>query len=400
MNHRISTSMLYQQSISSLQSRQADLSHLQQQLSTGKKLLTAKDDPVGAGSAVTLDRALAELERFGANGDAVRHRLGLQENALAQAGQAMGRIATLTVQANGGTLSDGDRQAIAIEVESLRDALLDLANSPDGTGRYLFGGSQDGSPPFARGPGGVSYSGDQTRRSVEVAPQMFVEDTLPGSGAFMRVRAGDGRIDAGADAGNTGTGVVSGFGLTDSAGWSGGDYRIVFAADGAWSVHDAEGNMVDTGIHAPGEAITFDGLRLAIDGEPAAGDAFSIGRAATRDVFATIDNLLGALAMDPTTDAQRTAQQNALQTAMRDVSTAQQHLIDARADGGAGLASVEQADDLRAAHVLTIESTLSGLRDLDYAEAISRFELEMVALEAAQLSFMQMQRLSLFGMIR
>ena len=343
MNHRISTSMLYQQSISNLQSRQADLSHLQQQLSTGKKLLTAKDDPVGAGSAVTLDRALAELERFGANGDAVRHRLGLQENALAQAGQAMGRIATLTVQANGGTLSDGDRQAIAIEVKSLRDALLDLANSPDGTGRYLFGGSQDGSPPFARGPGGVSYSGDQTRRSVEVAPQMFVDDTLPGSGAFMRVRAGDGRIDAGADAGNAGTGVVSGFGLTDSAAWSGGDHQIVFAADGAWSVHDADGNLLGDGIHAPGEEIAFDGLRLVIDGAPAAGDTFSIGRAETRDVFATIDNLLGALSMDPTTDAQRTAQQNALQTAMRDVSTAQQHLIDARADGGAGLASVEQA---------------------------------------------------------
>jgi len=400
MNHRISTAMFYQQSISTMQSRQADLSQLQQQLATGRKILTAKDDPVGAGSAVALDRALAELERFGANGNAVRHRLGLQENALAQAGDAMGRIATLTVQANGGTLSDGDRHAIALEIGSLRDALMDLANSPDGTGRYLFGGSQDGSPPFARGPGGVDYSGDQTRRSVEIGPQMFVDDTLPGSEAFMRVRAGDGRIDAGADAGNTGSGVVSGFGLADSAAWSGGQYRIVFGADGAYAIEDAGGNAVGNGTHAPGEAITFDGLRLDIDGAPAAGDAFSIGPAATRDVFATIDKLLGALAMDPTTDAQRTAQQNALQAAMRDVSSAQQHLVDARAGGGAGLAAIEQADDLRAAHGLTIESTLSGLRDLDYAEAISRFELEMVALEAAQLSFMQMQRLSLFGLIR
>lgn len=400
MTHRISTPMLYQQSISTMQSRQAELSKLHQQLATGKKLLTAKDDPVGAGSALTLDRALAELEQFGTNGNAVRHRLGLQENALAQAGEVMGRIGILAIQANGGTLSDGDRRAIAIEVESLRTALLDLANTPDGTGRYLFGGSQDGSPPFARGPEGVVYGGDQTRRNVEVAPQIFVQDTLPGSEVFMRVRAGDGRVDAGAAAGNSGSGVVAGFGVADSSQWAGGGYRITFGADGAYSIEDDGGNAVASGHHAPGETIAFEGLRISIDGAPAAGDAFHIGAAPAGSVFDSIDQLLGALAMDPTTDAQRTAQQNALQSAMRNVATAQEHLIDARADGGAGLSMIEQADDLRAAHGLTIESTLSGLRDLDYAEAISRFELEMVALEAAQLSFMQMQRLSLFGLIR
>ena len=400
MTHRISTPMLYQQSISTLQSRQADLSKLQQQLATGKKLLTAKDDPVGAGSAVALDRALSELGQFGANADTVRHRLGLQENALAQAGEIMGRVSERAIQANGGTLSDGDRHSIAIEVRSLRTALLDVANTPDGTGRYLFGGSRDANPPFARGPAGVAYGGDQTRRSVEVAPQIFVQDTMPGSEAFMRARTGDGRVDAGADSGNSGTGVVSGFGLIDSGAWQGDAYRISFAADGAFAVEDADGNPVAGGTHSPGEAIEFHGLRLVVDGAPAEGDAFTIGPAAPRSVFETLDGLLAALTMDPTTEAQRTAQQNALQSAMRNVATAQEHLIDGPAEGGASLSMIEQADDLRAAHGLTIETTLSGLRDLDYAEAISRFELEMVALEAAQLSFMQMQRLSLFGLIR
>lgn len=400
MTHRISTPMLYQQSISSLQSRQASLSHLQQQLATGKKLLSARDDPVGAGAAVALDRALAELEQFASNGTTVRHRLGLQENALAQAGDTVGRIATLAVLANSGALADGDRHAIAIEVASLRDALLDLANTPDGAGRYLFGGTRDGSPPFSRVPGGVDYAGDQTRRSVEIGPGMVVHDTLPGSETFMRVRTGDGRIDAAAVTGNAGTGRVGAFGLADPTQWSGDSYRIVFAADGAYEIHDAADNVVGSGTHAPGEAVLHGGLRLVIEGSPAAGDQFSIGPAGTRDIFATIGGLLDALAMDPVGDAAKTAQQNALQAAMRDIATAQQHLIDARADGGAQLALVEQAADLRAAHGLTIETTLSGLRDLDYAEAIARFELEMVALEAAQLSFMQMQRLSLFNLMR
>lgn len=400
MISRLSTSMLYQQSISQLQSRQAGLAQLQEQMATARKLVTAKDDPVGAGAAVKLDRALAELEQFESNGNTLRHRLGLQENVLAQAGDALGRVSTLAVQANGGALSDADRRAIAIEVASLRDTLLDLANTPDGTGRYLFGGTRDGGIPFTDAGGVVAYNGDQTRRSVEVAPLMPVDDTLPGSEVFMRVRTGDGRIDARVDAGNSGTGTIAGFTLADSAQWNGGAYRIDFAANGTYSVTDANGDPVATGTHAPGDTLAFAGLTLSIEGNPADGDGFTIGPAQTRDVFATLDALLGALTMEPTTGTQQAAQQNALQGALRDIATAQGHLIDARADGGARLAALDQADDLRMAQGVTIEGTLSGMRDLDYAEAISRFELEMVALEAAQLSFMQMQRLSLFDYMR
>lgn len=397
---RISTTMLYQQSMSTLQGKQASLANLQQQLATGRKLLTAKDDPVAAGAAVGLDRALAELERFEANGQAARHRLGQQENALAQAGEMLGRITELTVRANSASLSDADRNAIAIEVQSLRDSLLDLANAPDGTGRYLFGGTQDGSPPFSRSAGAVSYDGDQTQRRIAIAPQMTVDDTLPGSEVFMRVRTGDGRVDARADASNTGSGVVADFRVDDGTAWGGGRYTIAFGAEGTYSVFDADGVEQASGTHAPGEAIAFAGLRVTLGGTPAEGDAFSIGPAQTRDVFATIDGLLGALTQAPTTAAERTAQQNALQGAMRDITTAQAHFIDARAAGGAQLAALDNADALRDAQGLTIETTLSGLRDLDYAEAIARFQLENVALEAAQLSFVQMQRLSLFNLIR
>ncbi|WP_337245256.1 flagellar hook-associated protein FlgL [Luteimonas sp. gir] len=400
MSNRISTSMLYQQSIASLQSKQASLARLQQQMTTGQKLLTAKDDPVGAGAAVGLDRALAELERFGKNGDAVRHRLGMQESALTQAGGIMGRITELTVRANSASLSDGDRKAIAIEITSLRDSLLEVANSPDGTGRYLFGGTQDGSPPFSRVAGSVVYGGDQTQRQVEVAPQLFVADTAPGSEVFLRVRTGDGRVDVAAQAGNTGTGRVGSFSVADSSRWDGGSYQIAFGEAGAYEVRDAAGEVVGSGTHVDGEAIDVNGVHVVVSGAPADGDAFEVGPASTRDVFATIDRLLGALALDPTTDAQRAAQQNALQGAMRDIATAQDHLIDARAAGGAQLSALDGADSLRDAQGLTIETTLSGLRDLDYAEAIAQFNLEKVALDAAQLSFVQMQRLSLFDLLR
>jgi len=400
MSTRISTSMLYQQSISTLQSKQAAMAKVQEQLATGKKLVTAKDDPVGAGVAIGLDRAFAELERFGANGSTVRHRLGMQESVLTQAGQIMSRITELTVQANGGGMSAEDRQAIAIEVQSLRDNLLDLANSSDGTGRYLFGGTQDDSPPFTQTAGGVTYSGNQNQRRVEVAPELFVADALPGSEIFMRIRTGDGRVDASSSESNSGTAYISDFGVIDSAAWTAGRYRIEFGADAAYSVKDQDGNEVAAGTYAPGEAITFAGARIVLQGMPADGDNFEFGPSSARDIFATVDRLIDTLRMTPASPAERAAQQSALQSAMRDISMAQEHFIDVRASGGAQLSALDNADSLRDAQGLTIETTLSGVRDLDYAEAISRFNLHKVALDAAQLSFMQMQRLSLFDLLR
>ena len=106
MNYRISTGMMYQQSISTMLAKQAKLAHTQQQLASGQRLVTAKDDPVAAGTAVGLDRAVAELERFGMNASAVQNRLGLQENALTQVGDAMARVNELVILANTAALGD------------------------------------------------------------------------------------------------------------------------------------------------------------------------------------------------------------------------------------------------------------------------------------------------------
>lgn len=400
MSDRISTGMMFSQSLSSMMARQKQLSALQQQLATGQKLVTAKDDPVAAGTAVGLDRTLAELERFGKNANTVANRLGLQENILAQAGDSMARVNELAIQANNGSLSDDDRRAIAAELRSIHDGLLSLANSTDGSGRYLFAGSADDSAPFSRTAGGIAYNGDQTQRRIEIAPDTFVADALPGSEIFMRVRTGDGSVDARADAGNGGTAVLTDYGRGSGGGWNGEAYRIVFTGADSYDVFDAAGNQVGDGTWASGQDIAHGGLRLKIEGEPVAGDAFEIGAAGTRDVFATLQRLIGALENDALTPAEKAARQNALQASMRDVARASERMIDARASGGAQLAAIDDAANVREANGVTIQGTLSELRDLDYAEAITRYQLESTALQTAQTVFTRMQGMSLFDLLR
>ena len=399
MNNRISTSGAYQLQLGTMLRRQAGLSHTQQQLASGQRLVTAKDDPVAAGTAVSLDRATAELERFGENANLLGNRLNLQESVLAQAGDRLARVRELTIQANNAAMSSEDKKAITAELKVIRDEMIGLANSQDGSGRYLFGGTADDHAPFVVSGGNVSYTGDQRQRRVEIAPDQFVSDTLAGSELFMRVKAGDGRINGAAATTNTGSGVLMEFGLDASGSWSGGSYSVAFTAPDTYELRDAAGTVISTGTYVSGEGISVGGLNLRIDGAPAAGDSFSIGPAKTNDVFGMIDDLVTALEMPDDSPTQRAAQQNALQASLRDAATAQEHFIDGRATGGAQLAAMDSAAELREAQSVTLETTLSGIRDLDYAEAISRFQLESTALQAAQKAFMKLQSSSLFDLM-
>ncbi len=112
MSSRISTSMMYNQSVSLMMAKQAKLSHLEQQIATGSKIVTAKDDPVGAGAAVGLDRSLAALDRMKLNAGNVQNRLGVQENTLAQVNDLMGRVNDLTIQASNPALSAADKKTL------------------------------------------------------------------------------------------------------------------------------------------------------------------------------------------------------------------------------------------------------------------------------------------------
>ena len=401
MNSRISTGMMFSQSVATMLGKQTKLAHLQQQLSSGQRLVTAKDDPVAAGTAVGLDRAVAQLAQFASNANGVQNRLGLQENALSQAGDLMARVSDLTIEANNASLTTDDRKAIASELQAIHDQMISLANSTDGSGRYLFGGTADGTAPFAKSGGSVVYNGDQTQRQVEIAADTYVSDALPGSEIFMRIRTGDGTLDAHAASANTGSVLLLDFGRDASSGtYAGESYTLQFTAADAYDILDAGGNVVSSGTYVAGEDVSFNGVRLRLDGTPAAGDTIQVGPSQNQDVFSTLTNLIDALNTDPASDADRASLQNALQTSMRDVKMASAKLIDARASGGAQLSAIDNAAELRASNEVTLKTTLSSIRDLDYAEAIGQYQLETAALQAAQTVFKQMQSMSLFQMMR
>lgn len=400
MSSRISTGMMYSQSVALMMAKQAKLSHLEQQIATGSKIVSAKDDPVAAGAAVGLDRSLAALERMKLNGNNVQNRLGVQENTLAQVNDLMARVNDLTIQASNPALSAPDKKTLITELNQIREGLLSLANSSDGTGRYVFGGTNDSDPPFATIDGKVVYRGDQTQRQVEVGPDTYVRDALPGSEIFLRIPTGDGFVDGSAAAGNAGNGVLTNITRDGSDSWNGQSFSVRFTAADQYEVLDGAGNVTGTGTYKAGSELEINGVRLQIAGAPATGDSFNVQAASSRDIFGTMDKLIAALDADTGTPAKMAAQQNELQSALRDVGRAAERMIDSRAAGGAQLKALDNAAEMREANGVTLKTTLSQMRDLDYADALSQYQLESTALQAAQTLFSQMQSMSLFNKIR
>ncbi len=400
MINRISTTGFYRNAIDTMLQRQSAVARAQEQLATGQRVLRGADDPLAAGASVALDRSLAELERFGLNSNVLSNRLNLQESTLGEAGEAMHRLRELGVQAVNSVLSPSDRASISKEVEQIRERMLSLANSVDASGRYLFGGSQDDKKPFIDNAGAVTYLGDQVQRRIEVAPELALADAEAGSEVWLRIPTGDGRVTAAAAAGNNGTGVLSGFSLLDNATWNNADLSLRFTGPNAYEVLDGGGAVINAGAFTSGQTINFNGVSMKIDGAPAAGDTFAIGPSRPRDVFATVQNFIDALNQPANDITERTRQQNALSAVLFDVGAAQSHLIDKRASGGARLAAIDDANDLRSAQSITLKSALSDLRDVNVAEAVSRLSQESTALEAAQASFTRIQGLSLFNYIR
>jgi flagellar hook-associated protein 3 FlgL len=183
-------------------------------LATGLKIRTPSDDPAGAARLLSIERIRVAYDRYAENANLVAATLGRATTELESGGEILGEVRARIVEALNGTLSESDRASLADDVDGAADRLILVANA-GAEGRFLFGGSRTGAPPFKRyaGKDGVErvrYFGDDLRPRVEVAPGLKEIAGLPGSTAFgAGVAARGGTVYSGG-----GTGVVAAAGLS------------------------------------------------------------------------------------------------------------------------------------------------------------------------------------------
>lgn len=397
---RISTSEIFGNGINAIQRQQAQLTRTQEQLATGRRVLRPSEDPGAAVQALKLRERVAAVEQYTRNATLATSRLEGQETVLSQMGDALQRARELSVQAANATQTSESRAAIAREIRQLGDQLLDSANSRDASGEYLFAGFRSGNRPFVRDPSGrVEYLGDGGQRRVALSPDRSV--AVGDSGLeWMSIPRGNGVYAVTPAPGNVGTARVNTAEITNPADVAPVSYTLEFTAPDTWALRGAAGDLLATGSYAPGQAIDVGGRRIVLDGTPAAGDRFEIAPAGVTSLFSIFDDLAAALEAPVNTPGAPARRDHAINVALGDIDQGIARVLELRTSVGARLNTIESQGVINEDQGLALKTALSAIEDLDYADAISRFNLQQVALQAAQQTYVQLGRLSLFDFIR
>lgn len=402
---RISTNQIFDQNLAAMLNQQSALANTQNQLSTGKRITNPSDDPAGSVQILNLQREFNLTEQYLANANVATGKLQEEETVLKSSSDILQRIRELAVQGLNDTNTQEDRKTISSEINQLNKQLLALANTQDSNGDYLFSGFANSTQPYETIFS--AYQGDEGQRNLKVGAGVLVESNDPGFAVF-EARVAESIISDNSTpvASNVEISITGDSNVDDTFD----ELTFTFTEDavtpGVFNVEvsDADGNTANF-AYQDGESIALDdlsenfpNLTIELTGVPNDADSLSLERRlseSSQTIFQTINDFANALADDSV--GPDNSPNNGL--FLTNISTALNNIVDKRAQVGARINAIEQQQAINEALSFNLEKSLSELRDLDYAEAISKLTRQSVGLQAAQQSFAQVQRLSLFNFI-
>ncbi|MCE8034543.1 flagellar hook-associated protein 3 [Billgrantia tianxiuensis] len=430
---RISTVTMFDQSVASMNRQQSDFLKVGQQIASGRRVVNPSDDPQAASRSVGVSQAMAVTQQYADARVTARNSLAQAESVLNSVADAITSAKTLLVQAASDTLSDVDRQSVASELRGIYETLIGQANATDGNGRYLFGGYQDNSPPFARtageGVSGVNYVGDTNTREQRIDASRLMPVADNGKTIFQSVPSGAGYVARAekASPGNISIGTqpdhvrnegsvafTSGPNRVDPNNADfGKPFELEFSSDVdgnpvySVSVVEEDGTrtpIVTDATYVSGRTVSFGGVNITLEGTPVDGDQIQLRPAnnenANQDLFKSLKDAIDLLELDQGgMDDNRAHFRNTVNTVMRELDNSLDNVLTVRASMGARLNELDVVDAVGGNRMMNYEQTLSDLVDLDYSKAIAEYSLRQVGLQAAQKAFVDVKGLSLFNFL-
>ena len=411
---RISTMQQFNSGVRSILSNQESTTKTQQQISTGRRVLTPADDPIASTRILQLQQDISLRNQYEENVTAAQNRQNLEEAILSSVEENITAIRTLTVNAGDGSLTTEDRTYLAFEMEERLDALVDLMNTKDASNTYIFAGFKGETLPFQeRAGGGYTYEGDDGERNLEISNSTSVQTNDSGKNLFVDIDSIKNAFFTHSNERNLGDGFISNGFVSDQEAYDAfypEDMVVRFNPDGYvtppgpnYSVvtrsEDRPINGLDGVPFSSGTELVVEGANFKIGGNPEPGDTFFVRSSPKQSLTDTISGLiegLKGLQDNPIDNASLT---DLLATSLSNLDFAQTSVSEVRSEIGGRLNTIENIENLHQDVDLVSKEILSGLQDVDFAEAVSRLSMETFLLEAAQQSFAQINRLSLFNQL-
>ena len=449
---RVGTANMYDNAIRNVSARQTSLVNLQENLTSGKRVVRASDDPVSAAQA---ERALTRISRIQTEQRALEN----QRNAIAQAESTMGDAISLVqearqlmVNAGNGALSSSERATIANQLQSLRDQLTAVANRTDTNGIPLLGALGSAQSPFM---GPLNSTPDYLfagQAGQTASDGVTLPNTLDGDSAFMFDAKRDGSFHAAITPG-TSTVIVPGattpsvpamgqpnralttsaitvaegtnFNKNPATGLAY-TYSVSFSTvtlDPATNTLSATYNVSSTDpAFVPPAAQTLNPIKIgekgefninglppgmsmkvttlptkAVDGtitlSPADGDTINISPQAS--VFSVIDKAIAEIKAAPNSNVAA----QAISQALANVDIGLERMSNIRSYAGELLNRADRITGDQEKRSVQLESDRSRAEDLDMIKGISDFQNQQTGYQAALQAYASVQKLSLFNYI-
>jgi len=434
---RIGSANTYDSALRNISNRQTALSSLQENLTSGKRVVRASDDPTAAANA---ERAMTRISRIASD----QRALASQRDAVAQAESTLGSVTDvlqqfreLVVSAGDGSHTSAERSAIAVQLQGLRDQVFALANTKDTNGQPLFGALASALTPFV---GPQSSSPDYTFQGLpgqSASSEVAIPFALDGDAAFMHdptrdrvfnvelTNTVDGLISADRTLTTSAVTVTNATTVKDTAAAAAAvaspnnvpypSYTLAFTAVDSTTVPGtttATYSITETpsvtplGSPAPFSNVTvsyptgtkFDvtavpGLSMTITGTPKVNDTVTID--ASPSVFSVLDdaikNIKGA--------ANSNGASQAVTQALNNIDVGMARISAVRGQAGDLLNRADRIKANQDDRSIQLEADRSNAEDLDMIKGISDFNKEQTGYQAALQTYAKVQQLSLFNFI-
>ncbi|MGH1537507.1 MAG: flagellar hook-associated protein FlgL [Gammaproteobacteria bacterium] len=398
---RITTAYLFQKTAVDIARKQFDVSEIQNQIGTGKRINKPSDGPAESARLIDLNQAIGNIDQFQRNSIFANQRLGLEDATLSSVNNSLLRVRDLALQANSGSQSSETRNIIRAEVEQRLQELLDYANARDGNGNYLFSGSKSRTEPFTQTATGVAYNGDQNQLSLKISNNRTIIASESGYDIFVNIKNGNSDFVTSLNTTNTGDGIITVGSVIDSGAFQANDFSISFTSPTTFDVvNNTTATTILTGqSYVSGQSINFNGAEVAISGDPQAGDEFLVNASRRQDVFTTLQSFISALQIDPENSADQAQLTQALDRTISDVDNALQNVLNTRTFIGTRQNSIDTANIENEGAKIELQTTRSKIEDLDYAQAITQLQFQQTTLQAIQGAFAQVRGQSLFNFL-
>ena len=426
---KVSTKLFNEQQIRQFSSLNEDIQKLQDKISSGKNIVVASDDPVGSVNLSGYKIVKQQLDQYLKNVNSAQTRLSLVDTNLQNLSTIMIRANELLIQASSDVLGRSDREAIALEVDEMKEELLSLANQQDANGSFIFGGYKTKTQPFQKNINGlIEYKGDAGTTSLSISETMVVETSVDGESLFQKIKGTSGvtvsmftMLENISHSIRTASSAVHATKADTHA-----EFEITNRDFGTWSFditgHGGTANInVELTGDDPADIIkAINNANIGITASQSSTNPKKIKLDSSQQGIIELKNLeipyiktaqkvpSSFITFDPL-DAtgnkighSQTLYDNDQLTSsqLNNIADTQVHIANFRGEVGAKLNLLNRQNQNLSERDLAIKKDLSDLEDADLASLVTDLKAQLTGLQASQQAFVKISDLNLFNYLK